>query len=265
MVESAQEDIGIAVGGVDSGAVRLTYSQQAEGCRATITKLQVDLPPQDKGWTDVLGAIEGHAKSRGAVTVGISSSPDYVGAFHAAGFRTTMMAFSIPSTDVFQELPSDDRMAVRFMDKAERQQFIAEVGEVLDGGMQRAGVLAAETDREKLEAALTEMARDSSGTAKDEHLLVVGELNGLPVGRLWATRIVEGEHVDLSFQTVDIFPEHRGRRLLPFFYSALIPLIREVGAQNCRFRLYGDDQRAQDFVLSRSARLLDVRLRKDIG
>jgi hypothetical protein len=97
-------------------------------------------------------------------------------------------------------------------------------------------------------------------------LLLVGLLDGVPIGRLWATLVTTDDgHLDFLGNLVDLFPEFRGRRLTPSFLGALRRHLDTLGVRDVQGRLYAHDAAARRTVVEEGADIADVHLRKELG
>ncbi len=251
----------VAVGGVVLG-----HTAADQRPSTSIRLLETTLADEDAThWGVVLGAVEDHARGRGARTLVTAVPPRLAGTFQAAGFVATMSGMGItvePGSE--RRTPTTDRVVLRPMDEAERRRFVPEAREFLRAGMTRAGVLG------DPDAPMAEVQQRLVALADDpppEEVLLTAEADGAPVGRLWATRVEHGDPVDgsdLVVNTIDLVPERRGQGLTRLVLSALETYVREQGVRDVRGRVYGHDARARDSLHSLGLGVDDVHLRKDL-
>jgi len=95
-------------------------------------------------------------------------------------------------------------------------------------------------------------------------LLMTGTVDGVPVGRAWATLVEKNGALDFLGNTIDLFPEHRGQRLTPSFLGALRRHVQEIGVRDVHLRVYGHDTAARRTFLGAGAGIEDVHLRKEL-
>ena len=135
-------------------------------------------------------------------------------------------------------------MSVRPMELAERQQFAGEVMTFLRSGMERAGVLAgAGAALDELEERVARLADDPP---PEGELLVMGLVDGEPVGRAWATLVTDDDgSVDFRGNTIDLFPQFRGQGLTRSFLGALVATCDEIGVRDIHLRVYAHDAGAR--------------------
>jgi hypothetical protein len=163
------------------------------------------------------------------------------------------------------ELQEDRRVSIRPMSLGERQRFAAEAAGLLRAGMASAGVLAGE------DAPLGELDDQIAGLGADPapegELLLMGVVDGVPVGRLWATLVTYPEGGGLGFRgnLVELYPEFRGQRLTPSFLGALRRHLLTLDVRDVQGRLYARDANARRTVIEEGARIDDVHLRKDLA
>lgn len=248
----------VAVGGVVLG-----HTAADQRPSTSIRLLETTLADGDTThWGAVLGAVEDHARGRGARTLVTAVPPRLAGTFQAAGFVATMSGMGITLEAGSQRrTPSTGRVVLRPMDEAERRRFVPEAREFLRAGMTRAGVLG-DPDAPMAEVEQRLVALADAPPA--EEVLLTAEADGAPVGRLWATRVEREGSVDLVVNTVDLVPEQRGQGLTRLVLSALETYLREQGVRDVRGRVYGHDARARNTLHSLGLGVDDVHLRKDL-
>lgn len=258
-----QEGVTLTVDDVAVGGALLEHGDDGTGRRCAIRVLQTTLPRDASAWRDALAALEAFAKARGATTLTTAVPGELAEVFGAAGFRATMTSVGKrldPETAI--ELQGDRRVAVRPMNAGERERFVADVGAQLRSGMTRAGVIDPATLRiDDLEDRLTRLAADPPPPGE---LLMTGTVDGVPVGRAWATLVEVDGALTFHGNTIDLFPEHRGQRLTPSFLGALRRHVQEIGVRDVHLRIYGHDAGARRTFLDEGARIQDVHLRKDL-
>jgi len=260
------EALTIVVDDVVAGGAVLTYDEQGGRSRASVRRLQSTLPhAAAEAWAAVLAALEGHVRARGVVTLVTSVPPDLAGAFRVAGFQATMTTVTKRlDPDSAPELQEDQRVSVRAMDADERRRFATEVTAFLRAGMERSGVLAGSG------ASLGELderiARLGDETPPEGELLMMGLVDGEPVGRAWATLVTdEAGAVDFLGNTIDLFPEFRGQGLTRSFLGALRRHVQQIGVRDVHLRVYAHDAGARRTFVDNGAGIDDVHLRKDLG
>jgi hypothetical protein len=186
------------------------------------------------------------------------------GAFARAGYQATMTTVSKrldPASAT--ELQDDTRVAVRPMDRAERQVFAAEALTVLRTGMERAGVLIG-SDAD-LSGLAERVARLADEVVPEGELLMTGLVDGEPVGRAWATLVTdESGALDFEGNTIELFGEFRGQGLTRSFLGALRRHVRELGVRDVLLRVYAHDAGARRTFVDNGAGIADVHLRKDL-
>jgi GNAT superfamily N-acetyltransferase len=144
----------------------------------------------------------------------------------------------------------------------ERERFVADVAEQMRAGMARAGVLDADTSRlGALDARLARLVEDPPPA---DELLITGVVDGVPVGRAWATLVEHDGALDFHGNAIDLLPEHRGQRLTPSFLGALRRYVHDLGVRDVHLRVYGHDVDARRTFLDQGAGVEDVHLRKDL-
>ncbi len=261
--DAITEVVSLTVDGVTVGGVVLDLVDDASGRRCSVRVLQTTLPHDAAGpWSAVVAALEEHARLRGAATLATAVAPQLAAVFGAAGFRATMTTVGkrldpgAPS-----ELQDDLRVSVRPMDAEERARFVVDVAAQLRDGMARAGVVDGEGSRlAPLDERLQRLAHDPP----PEELLVTATVDGVPVGRAWATLVERDGALDFHGNTLDLFPEHRGQRLTPSFLGALRRHVDELGVRDVRLRVYAHDEGARRTFLDEGAGIHEVHLRKDL-
>ena len=261
--DTAQEAVTVTVDDVEVGGALLEYGEDADLRRCAVRVLQTTLPRQDSGrWAAVLAALEAYARARGAGLLTTAVAPDLASVFGAAGFEATMTTVGKRlDPDSAPELQEDRRVAVRPMAADERERFVADVGEQLRAGMARAGVVGpASTRLDDLDGRLASLVSDPSPL----ELLMIGTVDGVAVGRVWVTLVERDGALDLHGNAIDLFPEHRGQRLMPSFLGAMRRHLHELGVRDIHLRLYGHDAGARRTFLDAGAGIEDVHLRKDL-
>jgi L-amino acid N-acyltransferase YncA len=257
------EALTLTVDDVAVGGALLEHGRDGEQRRCAVRVLQTTLPRHAVGpWSAVIGALESYVRARGATTLTTAVAPELASVFGAAGFRATMTTvgkrLDADSSPEFQE---DRRVAVRPMDAEERRDFVASVREQLHAGMARAGVVDPTASRlDELEARVARLAEDPP----PDELLVCGTVEGVVVGRAWATLVEQDGALDFHGNTIDLLPEHRGKRLTPSFLGALRRHAHDLGVRDVHLRVYGHDADARRTLLGQGAGIQDVHLRKDL-
>ncbi|RYB95666.1 hypothetical protein EUA93_15755 [Nocardioides oleivorans] len=259
-----QEAVTLTVDEVQVGGALLEHATDAGRPRCTVRVLQTTLPA-DAGahWSTLIAALEAYVRARGATVLTTAVAPELARVFGEAGFRATMTTIGKRlDPGSAPELQEDRRVAVRPMSADERVQFVAEVGAQLRAGMARAGVADPETSRlDELEARLGRLTEDPPPA---DELLMTGTVDGVAVGRAWATLVERDGTLDFFGNTIDLFPEHRGQRLTPSFLGALRRHVHEIGVRDVHLRVYGHDAGARQTYLDNGAGIADVHLRKDL-
>lgn len=257
------EAVTLTVDDVAVGGALLEHGRDGVQRRCAVRVLQTTLPSDANGpWSAVIGALESYVRSSGASVLTTAVAPELASVFGAAGFRATMTTVgkrldAAPPAE-FQE---DHRVAVRPMDAEERRRFVADVRAQLHAGMARAGVVDPTTSRlDELEARVARLADDPP----PEELLMCGTVDEVVVGRAWATLVEQDGALDFHGNTIDLLPEHRGKRLTPSFLGALRRHVQDLGVRDVHLRIYGHDTGARRSLLARGAGLQDVHLRKDL-
>jgi GNAT superfamily N-acetyltransferase len=216
-------------------------------------------------WVPALAALEEHARRRGAQTLVTAVAPSLAGAFGEAGFQATMTTVSKRlDPGSAPELQEDLRVSVRPMAQPEREVFASEAMTFLRAGMERAGVLAGRgADLAELEERVARLADEPPPA---DELLMMGLVDGEPVGRAWAT-LVAGEDGALDFHgnTIDLFPQFRGQGLTRSFLGALRRHVRDIGVRDVLLRVYAHDERPRRTFVDNGAGIDDVHLRKDLA
>ncbi len=258
------EAVTLTVDDVAVGGALLEHGEDAGRRRCAVRVLQTTLPRDaDAAWSAAITALEAFARARGVATLTTAVAPELARVFGAAGFHATMTTVGKRlDPDSAPELQEDRRVAVRPMDAGERERFVADVGEQLRAGMARAGVVDPETSQlGELDARL---ARLSDDPPPAEELLMCGLVDGVVVGRAWATLVEKDGALDFHGNTIDLLPEHRGQRLTPSFLGALRRHVQEIGVRDVHLRVYGHDVGARQTFLDAGAGIADVHLRKDL-
>ncbi|WP_299058352.1 hypothetical protein [uncultured Nocardioides sp.] len=254
----------VVVDDVAVGGVVLTTAPDGLLVRCSIRELQTTLSPDDgPRWAAVVAALEACARELGADTMVTSIAPDLVPPFRDAGFGATMTTHGKElEPDSPLELQEDQRVAVRPMTPAERTAFVTEAQVFLRSGMDRAGVAGADATLAGLDGRLAALAEDPPPT---DELLMVGTVDGTPVGRAWATlRRADDGTLDFLGNTLDLFPEHRGQGLTKSFLGALRRHVHEIGVRAVTLNVYGHDAGARRTFLDNGAGIGRVLLRKDL-
>ena len=127
----ALEAVTLTVDEVAVGGALLEHADDAGRRRCAVRVLQTTLPRDATGpWAAAVAALEVFARTRGAATLTTAVAPSLADVFGAAGFRATMTTVGKRlDADSAPELQEDRRVAVRPMDAAQRERFVAEVGE----------------------------------------------------------------------------------------------------------------------------------------
>jgi GNAT superfamily N-acetyltransferase len=257
------EAVELTVDDVVVGGALLGHTSEAGRGRTAVRRLQTTLDPSaSEPWAAVLRALEEHARGRGAATIVTAVPPALSGVFRAAGYLATMTTVSKRlDPGSAPELQEDRRVAVRPMTTDERRRFADEVAALLRDGMTRAGVLSG-TSLGDLGDRLAGLAADP---APEGELLVVGLVDGVPVGRAWATLVTADDGaLDFLGNTLELFPEYRGQRLTPSFLGALRRHVQTLGVRDVHLRVYAHDDGARRTFLEAGAGIDDVHLRKDL-
>lgn len=264
-VEGEEQDaLELVVEDVAVGGVVVGYHHEGGRRRARVLRLQSTLAHDAAAdWAALLTALERHLRDRGALSVVTAVPPSLAGVFRAAGYLATMTTVSKSYEGQELELQDDQRVAVRPMDADERRQYAVDAVALALAGMERAGVTGSE-------AALGDLGERIAGLAADPppegELLLVGVLDGVPIGRLWATLVTtEDGALDFHGNLVDLFPEYRGRRLTPSFLGALRRELHALDVRGVTGRLYAHDASARRRVVTEGAGIDEVHLRKDLG
>lgn len=260
---AVSEALSLTVDGVVVGGALLELVDDAAGHHCEVRVLQTTLP-RDAGvaWQAVARALEDHARRRRASTLTAAVAPELVGAFGDAGFRATMTSVGKRLGSAPTELQDDRRVDVRPMTADERTRFVADVGVQLRAGMARAGVVG--EDGAGLAALDERLERLLQDPPPDNEVLLTGTVDGVPVGRAWMTLVDRDGELDLDGNTLDLFPEHRGRRLTPSFVGALRRHAAGRGVRDVRLRVYAHDTGARRTYLDAGAAIHEVHLRKDL-
>lgn len=260
-----REAVSLTVDGVRVGGALLDHTDDAGRRLCAVRVLQTTLPRDATGpWAAVIAALESHVLARGVTTLTTAVAPELAGVFGDAGFRATMTTVAKrldPGSAT--ELQEDRRVSVRPMDADERTRFVADVGGQLRAGMARAGVVDVASSRlDELEARLARLGDDPP---PEDELLITGTVDGVAVGRAWATLVERDGALDFYGNTLDLFPEHRGQRLTPSFLGALRRHVDAIGVRDVHLRVYGHDAGARRTFLEQGAGVADVHLRKDLS
>jgi GNAT superfamily N-acetyltransferase len=260
-----QEVVIVQVDEVEVGGAVLQHVEESGGTHCLVRVLQTTLPHDALGpWAAVVGALEEHARAEGARTLAAAVAPDLVPIFARAGFQATMATMGKrldPNSAV--ELQDDHRVAVRPMTDEERRRFAVEVREMLHVGMARAGVIDRAGSRlDEMESRIAELVVDPPPATE---LLMTGLVDGVAVGRAWATLVPSDAGLDFFGNTIDLFPEHRGHGLTKSFLGALRRHVQEIGVRDVHLRVYGHDKGARRTFLENGAGVADVHVRKDLA
>lgn len=258
-----QEAVVLTVDDVQVGGALLEYVDDAGRRRCAVRVLQTTLPRDaDAAWEATIAALEGFVRARGVTTLTTAVAPDLARLFGAAGHQATMTSVGKRLDPASApELQEDRRVSVRPMTPDERRTFVADVGDQLRAGMARAGVVDPGSARlGDLDARLAALVDDPPPL----ELLMTGTVDGVPVGRAWATLVEKDGALDFLGNTIDLFPEHRGQRLTPSFLGALRRHVQEIGVRDVHLRVYGHDTAARRTFLGAGAGIEDVHLRKEL-
>lgn len=258
------EAVTLTVDDVQVGGALVEHHDDAGGRMCAVRVLQTTLPRDAvDAWSAAIGALEAFARGRGATLLTTAVAPELAGVFSSAGFRATMTTVGKRlDADGTPELQEDQRVAVRAMTADERTQFVADVADQLRDGMARAGVVDVGSSR--LGELESKLARLTDDPAPADELLMTGTVEGVPVGRVWATLVERDGALDFHGNTIDLFPEHRGQRLTPSFLGALRRHLHALGVRDVHIRVYGHDAGARRTFLDHGAGVEDVHLRKDL-
>ncbi len=259
------EAVVLVLDGVEVGGALLTYDEQGGRRRALVRRLHTTLPRAARSdWGAVLAAVEERVRRRGVQVLVTSVPPDLAGAFREAGYQATMTTVSKRlDPGSAPELQEDRRVSVRAMTPVERREFASEAMGFLREGMERAGVLAgAGADLSELADRVARLAEEPS---PEGELLMMGLVDGEPVGRAWATLVTDDEGaVDFHGNTIDLFPRYRGQGLTRSFLGALRRHVHELGVRDVLLRVYAHDAGARRTFVDTGAGVDDVHLRKDL-
>jgi GNAT superfamily N-acetyltransferase len=257
------EAVTVSVDDVRVGGALLEHREDAGRPLCVVRVLQTTLPDDaPEHWSATIAALESYARARGAAVLTTAVAPALASFFGAAGFRATMTTVGKRlDPGSAPELQEDRRVAVRPMAYDERAQFAVDAIEQLRTGMARAGVADRESARlDELEARLGRLVDDPP----DDELLMTGTVEGVAIGRAWATLVERDGALDFHGNTIDLFPEFRGQRLTPSFLGALRRHVHEIGIREVHLRVYGHDAGARRTFLQHGAGVEDVHLRKDL-
>lgn len=257
------EAVTVTVGDVQVGGALLEHGEAAGRHRCAVRVLQTTLPHDaDSHWSAVAAALEEHARARGVDVLTAAVAPELADAFGRAGFRVTMTSVGKRlDPNSAPELQDDRRVEVRPMDAEERARFVADAGALLRAGMTRAGVADSGATLDELDARLSALSTDP---LPPHELLMTGTVDGVPVGRAWATLVERDGAIDFHGNSIDLFPEFRGQRLTPSFLGALRRHVRGIGVRDVHLRVYGHDLAARRTFVAEGAGIQDVHLRKDL-
>jgi len=265
-VEGERYDVvELVVDDVVVGGAVITYDDEGGRSRASVQRLQTTLAHDvAEPWSAVLPALEAHVRAHGARVLITAVAPGLAGVFGRAGYQATMTTVSKRlDPGSVHELQEDQRVSLRNMDADERRRYAEDAVELVRAGMERAGVTGTEAALGDLTDRIAALARDP---LPEDELLLVGLLDGVPIGRLWATVVTsEDGAVDLRGNLVDLFPEFRGQRLTPSFLGALRRHMHTLGIRDVHGRLYAHDAGARRMVVQEGTGIDDVHLRKDLG
>lgn len=259
------EAVVLVLDDVEVGGALLTYDEQGGRRRALVRRLHTTLPRDARtAWGVVLAALEERVRQREVQIVVTAVPPDLAGAFREAGYQATMTTVSKRlDPGSASELQEDRRVSVRPMTPGERREFASQVLGFLREGMERSGVLAGPgAGLGELEDRVARLAEEPS---PDDELLMMGLVDGEPVGRAWATLVTDEEGaVDFHGNTIDLFPRFRGQGLTRSFLGALRRHVHELGVRDVMLRVYAHDAGARRTFVDNGAGINDVHLRKDL-
>ena len=252
------EALELVVDDVAVGGVVLTYA----GPRASIRLLETTLPGTAAAhWRAAIAAIEQHAAEHGARSVVTAVPVGRVAPFREAGWLAVLAGVA-SSLEGPQLMKDTGQVTVRPMTDDERRAFAADAADLLRAGMTRAGVVdGPDAPLGELGDRLVRIAQDP---APEDEWLMSGVVDGVQVGRFWATLERRGTGLGLLSNSLDLFPEHRGRGLTRHFVAALGTRARAEGLIDVRGRLYGHDARARRSLTGAGMHLDEVHLRKDL-
>lgn len=253
---------GVPVGGVLTGLDDVGGDRAPTRRRCAVRALQTTLPDDAlEHWRAVVVALEDHARAGGADVVTTAVAPSLVPVFQALGYGTTVTSHR-KRLDTPPQLQEDRRVAVRAMTDDERAAFVDDVRGLLAAGMVRSGLGLAPGDLPiELEARVAALG---DHPPPDDELLVTGTVEGVAVGRLWATLVERDGARDFLGHVIELFPEYRGRRLTPSFVGAMARYVREIGVRDVHLRVYGHDAGARRTYVGAGVAVADVHLRKDL-
>jgi hypothetical protein len=258
------DPVELVVGETVVGGAVLTYDGEGARQVARVRRLQTTLSHDDaEGWAAVLPALEAHVRARGARTLVTAVPPGLAGVFGAAGYHATMTSVSKRmDPGSVHELQDDRRVSVRPMDAAQRRRYAVDAVALARAGMERAGVSGASGSVDDLTDRIRALGADPLPPGE---LLLVGVLDGVPIGRLWATLVTTDDGAtDFVGNLIDLFPEFRGRGLTRSFLGALRRELHALDVRDVRGRLYAHDARARHTVVAEGTRVDDVHLRKEL-
>ena len=264
-----QEALSILLDGKQVGRVLLAAAGSGGHPGWSVRAIDTSLHSDDTDeWAQVLTAIADHALAHGAAVVDTTVPRRLVPVFQAAGYRTTGTVHAKRLLLQAAHFQDDRRVAVRPMDAAERARFAAEVRELLRAGVLRDGPaslpgggvpLADRIDR-------LDKSETSDGSGPDGELLLTATVDGTAVGRVWATMVPDEDgSLDVVGHVLELFPEHRGRRLTPSLLGALARHVRSLGVRDVHLQVHGPDDRARATLERAGLDVADVHLRRDLG
>jgi hypothetical protein len=263
--DDGHDPVEVVLDDVVVGGAIITYDDEGGRRRAHVRRLETTLSHDDsESWPVLLRALEAHVRAREARVVVTAVPPSLAGVFGTAGYLATMTTVSKRmDPDSVHELQDDQRVTLRYMDAAERRRYAQDAVGLARAGMERAGVTGTDASLGDLADRIAAIAGDP---VPEGELLLVGLLDGVPIGRLWATLVTTDDgHLDFLGNLVDLFPEFRGRRLTPSFLGALRRHLDTLGVRDVQGRLYAHDAAARRTVVEEGAGIADVHLRKELG
>lgn len=229
--------------------------------RFSVRALEVDLTSDHtEEWAEVLSAIADHARERGAGSLRTAVRPRLVSLFEAAGYRATATSHA-KRLDEAPQLQEDRRVEVRPMDADERRQFALDARALVEAGT-GSGLIDPELSPELLAAGLGRLA---TGELPADEVLMVGQVDGRPVGRLWGTLVRHDDALDFVGRIIELYPAFRGQRLTPSFLGAMARHLRVLGVRDFHVRVHGHDVRARHTFDEVGVEVRDVHLRRDLG
>lgn len=243
------------------GRVLLVRGEEGGVRGCSVRALETDLPPYAmEVWAEVLTAIAERARDAGDEALTTAVSPRLAPVFEAAGYRATVThhAKRLDARARFQE---DRRVDVRPMDVLERLRFSEAVRAIVDDGKHRVDLWGTAMSRARLEERIGRLA---DVPAPDGELLMTALVDGRPVGRAWASLVVQDDALDFFGHVIELDPEHRGQGLTRSFLGALSRHLHDLGVRDVHLPVYGEDERVRRSFNAAGVVVNDVHLRKDL-